>query len=149
MNRFSWLNSPRAGRTGLLALLVCVPLTGCGAGTAEVTGTVRYNGKPLPSGTVQFLGSDGVPHSAPIQADGTYTVRVPVGPTKVIVSCVDETRLNQFTARSADRNGRATPAPPAGGFSLIPQRYADWDASGLAVRVERGRTVQDFALVAR
>jgi hypothetical protein len=145
MSCFSRLSRPRAGLAGLLVLL-CVPTTGCGSGTAEVTGTVRYNGKPLPSGTVQFLGSDGVPHSAPIQADGTYTARVPVGPAKVIVSCVDETRLNQFTARSADRNGRGAPVPPAGGFSLIPQRYADWNSSGLTVTIESGRTVQDFAL---
>jgi hypothetical protein len=147
MNRFLWLDRPRAARAGLLALLLCATLTGCGANRAEVTGTVRYNGKPLPYGTIQFLGSDGVPCSGPIQPDGTYSVQVPAGPAQVIVSCVDEARLNQFTAQMASGRGRAAPPPrSAQSFSLIPQRYADWNSSGLTLSVEHGKNVQDFAL---
>jgi len=42
----------------------------------------------------------------------------------------------------AGRPPRGSP----GNFSLIPQRYADWDASRLTVVVKRGKTVQDFDL---
>jgi hypothetical protein len=132
---------------GLLTLLLCVMLTGCGSAKVEVTGTVRYYGKPLPYGTIQFLGTDGIPYAAPIQPDGTYTLLAPTGPAKVIVSCVDEARLNHFTAMSSGRGGRTVPPPmPATKFSQIPQRYADWNTSGLTAVVEPGGTAQDFAL---
>jgi hypothetical protein len=141
------LNPLTSGRAALLALLLCVPAVGCGAGTGEVSGTVRYNGKPLPSGTIQFLGADGIPCAARIQPDGTYSVQLPPGPTRVIVSCVDEARLNRAVNKSAARNGRmANTAAPDGNFSLIPQRYSDWDASGLTVQVQPGPTTQDFNL---
>jgi hypothetical protein len=37
----------------------------------------------------------------------------------------------------------------SGTFSLIPLRYADWNASGLTVLVKAGKTMQDFALISR
>jgi hypothetical protein len=135
------------GRAALLALLLCGPVVGCGAGTGEVTGTVRYNGKPLPFGTVQFLGQDGIPYTARIQPDGTFSVRVPAGPARVIVTCVDEARVSRPASKPAAPHGRLTAASaPEGTSSLIPQRYSDWDASGLTVQVQPGRTEQDFNL---
>jgi hypothetical protein len=131
----------------LLAALFCVPAVGCGAGLGQVNGTVRCNGKPLPSGTIQFLGSDGVPVSAAIQPDGTFSALVPVGQAKVMVSCVDEARLKPAASRPAASNARkTTPPAPGAKISLIPQRYADWEASGLTVLVATDRTVQDFNL---
>jgi hypothetical protein len=80
-----------------------------------------------------------------IGPDGTYSVPVPTGEAKVIVSCVDEDRLNRITTQAAN-HGRGAPLPANVKVSLIPQRYTDWDASGLMVRVERGQTVRDFDL---
>ena len=133
------------GQVGL-ALLLCVSIGGCG-GLGEVRGTVRCNGKPLPFGTIQFLGRDGLPHAGPIGPDGTFAVAVPAGEAKVIVSCLPEAGTNRVNGPSTASAGRA--APPASAQakrSLIPPRYADWDASGLTVRVERGPMTQDFAL---
>ncbi len=153
MHRVSTPNRPRPRRaalTCLLALILGAPIAGCGAGVGEVRGTVRYNGKPLSQGTIQFRGSDAVPHAVPIGADGTYSVLMPAGPARVIVRCVDEKRLSRFTAQLAGRAGRVAPPPlPSGNFSLIPSRYADWETSGLSVLVEPGITVQDFALTSR
>jgi hypothetical protein len=147
MNRFRLLNRLCPARALLLALLVCASIAGCGSGRGEVSGIVRYNGKPLPAGTIQFLGSDGIPCAGKIQPDGTFSVRVPIGEAKVIVSWVDEARMSRDLGQSADRNGRAAPRPSATSFSLIPQRYADWNASGLSVLVESGKTLHDFALL--
>jgi hypothetical protein len=151
MSRFPLSITPRVLRVGLPCLLLCVGLTGCGVSTVEVTGTVRYNGKPLSSGTIQFLGADGVPSAATIQKDGTYCARITPGTVKVIVSSVDEVRLTEYTARSASARGRATPAPPAPAqqFSKIPQRYSDWTTSGLTLAVEGDRTVQDLDLTGK
>jgi hypothetical protein len=135
------------GRVVLPGLVLSVALAGCGPGQAEVSGTVRYKGKPLPSGTIQFLASDGLIYPGTIQSDGSFAVRVPAGEAKVLIRCVDEERLSRFTARQAGKSGRiAAPAAAAGSFSLIPQRYADWGTSHLAVRVERVKTTQDFDL---
>jgi hypothetical protein len=150
MNRFRSLLRLRPGRAALPALLLCVLATGCGSGYGEVSGTVRYNGKPLPFGTIQFLGADGIPCSGPIQPDGTFSVQVPAGEAKVIISCLDESRMKRVAARSAASSGRAAPLRwTRGGLSLIPRRYADWNTSGLTVLVESGKTVRDFALTSR
>ncbi len=149
MDRVRFFSRLHPGRV-VLALVLCLWMTGCGPSQGEVAGTVRYNGKPLPSGTIQFLGQDGVPYSGKIQPDGSFSVQVPVGEAKVIVSCVDEERLTRFTTQMASNRGRVTAPPPADKkFSLIPQRYADWNTSGLTVVVESGKTVQDFALTSR
>jgi hypothetical protein len=106
MKRFRSLLRLRQGQAVLTALLLCALGTGCGSGQGEVSGTVRYRGKPLPFGTIQFLGQDGIPYAGRIQPDGTFSVRVPTGEAKVIVSCVDEARMNRFQAASMADRGR-------------------------------------------
>ena len=146
MDRFRSLSRLRPGLAGA-ALLLCALVAGCGSGRGEVRGAVRYNGRPLSFGTIQLLGQDGIPRAAKIQPDGTFSVQAPPGEAKVIVSCVDEARLTAFTVEAAAGHDRASPPPlPNGDFSLIPQRYTDWNASGLTVRVQSGKTVQDFDL---
>jgi hypothetical protein len=147
MCRVSFWDRFLGGRSALPALLVCASLTGCGSGDGEVTGTVRYKGKPLSFGTIQFLGQDSRPRAAPIQPDGSFLVQVPTGKAKVIVSCVDEAKLKHLAPQSVAGDGRSAAGRLANAnISLIPRRYADWDASGLTVVVETGQTVQDFAL---
>ncbi len=149
MNRIRLLTRLRPGRA-VPAALLCAVLTGCGPALSEVSGIVRYNGKPLPSGTVQFLGADGIPYAAPIRPEGTYSALVPVGEAKVIVASIDEARLKLAPARSAAASGRtAPPRRSAGGASRIPARYADWNTSGLTATVEGGGTVRDIALTTR
>jgi hypothetical protein len=145
MNRFPSTNRLRPGRAALLAVLLGA-LTGCGSGQGEVSGTVRCNGKLLPFGTIHFLGCDGIPRAGQIQPDGTFCVGVPAGEAKVIVSCLDEGRMNAFGRSTAGRGRSAPPILSGQSFSLIPLRYADWNASGLTVVVKRGKTRQDFAL---
>jgi hypothetical protein len=135
----------------LLPALLLGAAAGCGARTGEVSGAVYYNGQPLPFGTIQFLGPDGIPCAGQVNSDGTYSVRVPVGAARVIVRCVDEARLSQLTRPlEYGHGGRAAPADLSGAnLSLIPPCYADWDASGLTVLVKSGKTRQDFDLISR
>jgi hypothetical protein len=49
-------------------------LTGCAPSTGTVTGTVKLDGKPLPTGTVTFIGSDNRPYVATISENGTYKI---------------------------------------------------------------------------
>jgi hypothetical protein len=146
MDRFASLSRLRPGLAALLVVLLGA-LTGCGSSTGEVNGTVRYNGKPLPSGTIQFLGQDGIPRDGRIQPDGTFSVQLPAGPAKVIITCLDEARLNRSAGSLKAGSGRAAPPPLSStSLSLIPPRYADWSTSRLTVVVQSGKIVQDFAL---
>jgi hypothetical protein len=147
MDRFRSWNGLRLERIALVALVACGPIIGCGPGRGEVSGTVRYNGKPLPSGTIQFLGSDGVPCAGTIHSDGTFSVQVPAGEAKVIVSCLDEAKLKQYSGALMAAKGRGIPPSQPGKLSLIPLRYADWTNSGLTVVVTSGKTEQDFNLI--
>jgi hypothetical protein len=114
----------------------------------DVTGTVRYKGKALSSGTIQFLGSDGAAYPAKIGADGTYRVRVRVGQAQVLVSCVDEARMVEHLRKlSAFTRGAKTGAAPEGrSFSLIPEEYAAWATSDLKVTIRGGKDSHDFDL---
>ena len=149
MSCFPVLSPPRLAGA-VLVLLLCVWAVGCGGRRGEVRGTVRYRGRPLTSGTVQFLAADGVPYAATISPDGSYALRAPAGPAKVIVSCLAVDRVPRLTRPGTTGptavRGAAPPRPRSGGLSLIPARYADWGRSGLTVEVEPGGTTCDFDL---
>ncbi|MDB5312469.1 MAG: hypothetical protein JWO38_6671 [Gemmataceae bacterium] len=69
-------------------LVLAVGVVGCGGGPkrVSVSGTVTYAGKPVPVGTVSFIGTADVIESSPI-TDGKYTIaNAPVGPVKVTIS---------------------------------------------------------------
>jgi hypothetical protein len=121
---------------------------GRGPGLADVTGRVRYKGKALSSGTIQFLGSDGATYPAKIGADGAYRVRVRVGDAQVLVSCVDEARMVEHLQKLSDftRGNETGAAPESRSFSLIPEEYAAWGTSGLKVTIRGGKDSHDFDL---
>jgi hypothetical protein len=109
-----------------------------------VSGTVTYQGKPLPSGTVQFTGNNNLGDSAVIQPDGTYTAgKVPLGAVKVTVTT------------NAGGPGSGTMKPPGGDLPgmpatpqavPIPTKYKDTGTSGLGLEVKPGRQTYDIPL---
>jgi hypothetical protein len=142
-------------RNRLLVLLAAVVLTGIcllwprpPEKWTDVSGTVRYKGKALGGGTIQFLGSDGATYPAKIGSDGTYRARVRVGQARVLVSCVDEARMVEYLQKPSDftRGNKAGVAPQSQSFSLIPEKYAAWSTSGLKVTIQGGKNTHDFDL---
>ena len=112
-------------------------VTGCGQSGPErfqVSGTVSYNGEPLPLGTVMFIPKEG-PVSGPtrIDADGKYKLEAVAGPAAVAV-----------TAMPSRPGGRPDPMVEGGidytGVpmvqSLIPKKYNRHHSSGINVMVE-------------
>jgi hypothetical protein len=126
--------------------LVCL---GCGKGKGEVTGKVTYNGTPLTHGTVTIQDSDGAVQQSVIEGDGTYTVKdLATGEAKVSVRCRDPFEVEYAKAMAGrggqkNRHSKGTPAtnPIKSGQkskgSLIPEKYAEFDQSGLTVNVEK------------
>jgi hypothetical protein len=118
-----------------LVVLAALAAPACG-GTGELHGVVTYAGKPLPGGTVVFVGRDNRPVRAPIGPDGKYEARgVPTGPVKIAVLTPPPPPF--------PRKPGAPPAPPT---VRIPPQYADPNASGLSHTVTAGARQFDIDL---
>jgi hypothetical protein len=132
-------------RSIVLLLGICC-LAGCGDRGPDrvvVSGTVTFNGKPLPHGNIRFMptGDSAVPMAGTIVRDGVYKVErhggVPVGAYKIEIEAyqVDKRHTNPDSpmARGAPR------------IQYLPKRYNA--NSELTITIEPGRAiVKDFAL---
>jgi len=121
-------------------------MTGCGSGTATVSGKVSYNGKVLKGGNVTFVSSEGKPTvSTSIKEDGTYTLVVPVGPGKI---CVETQSLNPAgkskSMKYSPPPGQQAPEGLGGGSSAdtakryipIPERFSNPETSELTYDIK-------------
>ena len=134
---------------GLLTLMV-----GCGKNPhepeqAEVSGTVLFQGKPLPGGRVTFvLVKGGFESRGIIDENGNYTIKAPVGDVEIGVD-------NRWLApRRGPTNKRPILKKPGaqeaqrmkGRWVNIPSSYADPHASGLKYTVKPGSQTHDIEL---
>jgi len=122
---------------GLLALAAA----GCAGdktdpnlGKAE--GTVKFNGNPLPKGTINFrMGTKGSGTGA-IDAAGHYAISTPLPPGDYQVSVRAMETESTFDAKGKSISGK----------SMIPEEYVDFSKSGLTAKVEKGKNKIDFDL---
>jgi hypothetical protein len=113
--------------------LVALLLTGCAAGTGDVSGVVLYRGQPLPSGTISFFDETRGVWSSGIGPDGTYSVDgIPTGTARITVT----------TPMPITLPG----APPPPKSVAIPPKYADAQKSGLTHLVVRGAQSREINL---
>ena len=140
----------RLTATPVLAALVFAA-AGCGGGTADVSGKVTYQGKPVVFGTVVLIGPDGVPKSGPIQPDGSFRVTgVKPGAAKVAVSSPPPpgaTLPKKGPAIGRDAGDKPpeneTPVSPevARNWFPLPDKFADPAQSGATADVQSGKPV--------
>jgi hypothetical protein len=123
------------------ALVVLASLSGCDDGprTAEVTGTVKVAGQIPPAGSsITFIPTDGKSQTAgAMLQDGRYSVRVPVGMTKV------EIRVPRPVARP----GPKVQGPGSEGGLIeesLPAKYND--ETELTFEVKPGKNEKDWDL---
>jgi hypothetical protein len=121
----------------LLVAGVGLALCGCGGSPVPVSGTVTFEGKPLPEGDIIFTDLEGkvAPDAGKIR-DGSYSVAVKPGKKKV------EIRASKPIALPPGKKG------PMGEGEMwvdyIPARYNT--KSELAAEVSSASTKHDFAL---
>jgi hypothetical protein len=106
----SWIT--RVSAVGFLTGLL-VLASGCGGGVGDVSGKITYKGKEVVYGTVSFVGADGIPRTAKINPDGTYTVKdVAVGEAKITVVSELPPQGGNANQGKGGRGGRAVELPP-------------------------------------
>jgi hypothetical protein len=125
----------------IVALFSIPILSGCGGfSLTEVTGQVKYNGKPLdkPGGTISFLGPDGLPHSGEIDSSGNYRVaNVCLGDNKVSVYYPRDGAHPEKRKRGPDQGPPADRGKTSQSPFLTPESYASPETSGLTVVVDK------------
>jgi hypothetical protein len=138
-------------------LLLLMAVTGCGSGTADISGRVTYQGKPLPAGAVIIHGANGKVQSGPISADGTYAIyKAPVGDVKIAVvtpkppppqpAATPGMKRSKGGGRKHPGAAEAHPPPPVDKFVPIPERYKDPEQSGLTFTLKSGSQTIDLDL---
>jgi hypothetical protein len=132
------------------AALLAIPLVGCGPSLGDVSGTVLFEGKPIPSGRVLFMTTSDPPKVfGGYIKNGTYSIAgVPVGEVKV--------SIESFAVGPRDTKNipKGVDAKPPPGFEEvapnqhvpIPKKYRDFDKSGLKYTVTVGSQKKDFNL---
>jgi hypothetical protein len=123
-----------------VAAIGCLLIVGCGPrrpAMAPVAGKVLYNGQPLEFGSVMFQPESGAPAKAQIQSDGTFTLwtytpgdGAAIGTHRVRVACFSGQRPGQQDE---------TVEELALGSPLIPERYNNFDESGITIEVVAGK----------
>jgi hypothetical protein len=113
-------------------LVVLTALTGC-AGQGDVSGVVKYQGKPLTAGTISFYDEGRGVWSGAIATDGSYSIKgVPIGKAKIAVT----------TPMAISMPG----GPPPAKSVQIPEKYSDPTKSNLAYQVRGGQQEYDVVL---
>ena len=131
----------------LLAAVVCIGLSGCGNGLAQVSGQVTLDGQPLHGGhgdvrvTVEFQPANGFGSTAIGLADenGNFTLGtgsqtgIPPGDYLVICSASELVRQKGSNAVQGSRQ-------------ITDPKYSDAKTSGLKFTVQAGKNVFNIPL---
>jgi hypothetical protein len=131
VNRASQLNNSMryVASTAFSVLVMTLLLPGCGAGAGDVSGVVKFQGKPLEGGTITFYDEYNGVRTSDIKEDGSYTVsKVATGTAKITV--VTPMDLGMPMAKTI----------------VIPPKYADRVESGLTCKVVGKVQKQNFDL---
>jgi hypothetical protein len=95
-------------------LFFVLALVGCGAPTYVVSGTVKFDGEPIPDGHIAFVSDTGTNGGGPI-SNGQYSVSVPAGQMKVQITA---SKLQKLPAGQKGMDGKTEEVR-----SYIPSKY--------------------------
>jgi hypothetical protein len=125
---------------------------GCGTGgpaTASVSGTVTYNGKPVPNAHVSFVPSDASSRAAEGLTDtsGRFTLGTFSPNDGAIVGKYKIGVIANGPPRPAKPGeGSGMPGETVPGEPVIPKKYFSPETSGLEHEVKSGRNTVELTL---
>jgi hypothetical protein len=124
--------------------LVVLASCGCGGNKeGKVSGTVTYQGQPLPYGNVTFVDSSNHLLASSVINKGNYAMgKVPVGPVKITVTTpADPSKTIKKSSPEMQRKVARRPNPIA-----IPAKYGNPDQAGLTYTVQPGKQEHNINL---
>jgi hypothetical protein len=119
---------------------------GCSANKneGEVSGTVTYQGQPLPVGTVSFFDSSNKYLVSTAITKGTYAtptpLKVPIGSVKISVTTPNSSRVRRFKNVGDSKAGATIPV------IAIPAKYGSAEQSGLNYTIKPGANTYNIEL---
>lgn len=126
-------------RVGIVLSLFTLIVAGCGQRMGDITGTVSYKGKALPSGQVTFFGADKQVVGGSSIVEGKYKVlKVPPGAVKITVRTPPPPPPAGQTPKQNAPQQREEGMPPPLESIAIPPKYSSPDQSGLTYEVKPG-----------
>lgn len=134
----------RRGLGLAVSLLVAAACIGCGRSkleTVPVSAKVTYKGQPLKFGNVLFQPDVGAPAKAEIQPDGTFTLTTDGQPGALVGRHRVEVRCREDQGKPADPKVERPP-----GRSLIPEKYTNFETSGITREVKKDGGPYDINL---
>jgi hypothetical protein len=150
----------RLARLGCLSICILLLGTGCpvpkSAAMAEVSGTVTFQGRPLPGGRVTFVSKSGQSFTGGgnIDENGNYTLQAPVGDVKVSVDnkmlpgapSGHKGRPSNIAKPGLKRPGSEEAQTMKGYYVAIPNKYTSPDTSGLEYKIQKGSNTIEIKL---
>lgn len=138
------ITSPRCLIGGLTAAVLLV-VVGCGPSrpkTAVVQGKVTYKGKPVYTGTINFVPANGTAATGQLSSDGSYRLKTFTDGDGAILGS------HRVYIVAMDDKGQAgleafTPLPPP----IIPLKYTSLSTSDLTAEVKDEPNTFNFDLV--
>ena len=122
-------------------LLATMMAGGCKPRTGNVSGTVKFDGKPLPGGTITFFDEKNGAFSSAIETDGSYSVTgVRAGRARIAVAVP-----LPIPFESSSMPGIKI-TPPTIDVPKIPDKYLSAEKSGLVCNVRGGDQPFDIDL---
>lgn len=140
-------------------------VAGCGGpSVSDVTGTVQYKGKPVTSGTITMVGTDGQPRQSNIDENGSYKIKnVLTGDVKVLVSSPpfagakgggsarpkQPDRINPLTDKKIETKSEDEPTlsqVQKDTWRAIPPHYGDISQDKLKITLKAGSNIQEIKL---
>lgn len=145
---------------GLLLMAVAtIGLVGCGNSgptLMTVTGTVTYQGNPVPKATVNIMPAKGAAAMATTDDAGKFVAQtsgqpgVSVGPAKVMVTLVKMVGAPDKIEDSPEAAAKISELVNSGKIryvSAIPTKYGNPDTTTLEITVSEDAAKNDFPLV--
>jgi hypothetical protein len=140
MRRLRWFGL----RSVCLAFVIA--LVGCG--NASMSGRVTFDKKPVVFGSVLIVGSDKIARNCTISEDGSYSMAdLPPGEVHVAVGTSDPKSLaKRVLKRPGVNSGLDDRFEKIQGWFPIPEKFGDFNTSGLAYILQRGANAIDIEM---
>jgi hypothetical protein len=139
--------STRRGRCPWVAFFTLgAGLCTLGCGNANMSGHVTFDKKPIVFGTLQVVGPDSSLHQCQIATDGSYALNdIPPGDVKVAITSIEPKSIGKNILHRQGVNPGSNYDHIAGWFP-IPDKYSDFNNSGLNYTLGRGGNTIDIEL---